>query len=120
MWRGGFDCDAAKHRVNDDVAAIPPDDIGTAGLQLRDRSEAVDDETAFHLLRCPNRPHVSPFERAAVQLDVEGQADGLPSAVLPEGAALDGDVGHFSVVLLDEARVFSICLEDEVNGLAYA
>ena len=120
LWLDGFDCDAAKHRVDDVVAAIPPDDIGTASLQLRDGSEAVDNEVALHLLHCLCCPCVSSFERAAVQLDVEGQADGLPSAGPTEGEAFEGDVGQLSVVLLNEAIVFSICLEDEVNGLAYA
>ena len=117
--RGVADGDALEYGVLDvNARVVPLDDEGRTGGDglacsvgevqgQRAVGEAARRGVERHGL------HVVAAEGAAGRADVEGQAEGVPGAVLVEGAACKGDIVLLAVKLTDDGRVVGIVGKEE-------
>ena len=100
--RGVADGHALEYGVGDVGAALVPlDDEGLAGGDGRGVVEVQGQRAVGEVARRGverHGLHVVAAEGAARRADVEGQAEGVPRAVLVEGAAAEDDVGGLAVV----------------------
>ena len=95
------------------TSAFPSDDIRYASFYLIYRIKAVYDKAITHYIHGLRLSNISAFERATSQFYVEGQADCLPSTILPIGTRAKSNIYCLSMIIINQIIIISIGIHDK-------